>query len=325
MKKVRIGVMGCANIAERMVIPAIKSISDKFDLIAVSSRTNEKAEFFANIFNTLPIVGYENLLDREDLDAIYMPLPTGLHEEWILKALHAGKHVIVEKSLALNYISAQKIINAAKSKGLLLMENFMFKYHKQHQVIWQNFKNDNVGSLRLFRSQFGFPPLGNSNFRYNNSLGGGSLLDAGAYTVMASRWYLGNEQEVISAVLYIDPVNNVDIYGNATLKNKDGIVSQLSFGFDNFYQCNYELWGSKGRLFAEKGFTPKPNESAQIVFENQEQKVITNITPDNHFVNIFKEFYRSIAERDYDPHYNDILDQSKTLSEIKLKAIKIKL
>ncbi len=317
--------MGCANIAERMVIPAVKSIPDKFDLIAISSRTAEKANFFANNFNIQPVVGYENLLDREDIDAIYMPLPTGLHEEWILKALEAGKHVIVEKSLALNYTSAQKIINTAKSKGLLLMENFMFKYHKQHQIVWENLKNANVGSLRLFRSQFGFPPLNNNNFRYDNDLGGGSLLDAGAYTVMASRWYLGNDQEVISAVLYIDPLKNVDIYGNATLKNKDGIVSQLSFGFDNFYQCNYEFWGSTGKLFAEKGFTPKPNEMSQIIFEKQEQKVITNVTPDNHFVNIFKEFYRSVTEHDYELHYNDILDQSKTLSEIRDKAIEIRL
>ena len=317
--------MGCASIAQRMVIPAIISLSNDFELIAISSRTIEKARQFANNFNTLPIEGYENLIDRKDIDAIYMPLPTGLNQEWIANALDAGKHVIAEKSLTLSYEKAQQLVELAESKNLVLMENFMFKYHRQHQIVWETLHKGDLGSIRLFRSQFGFPPLDSSNFRYDNNLGGGSLLDAGAYTVMASRWFLGSDQDVISSVLYIDSVKDVDIYGNVTLQNKNGIVSQLSFGFDNYYQCNYEFLGSKGRIFAEKAFTPKPNEITQILFENKENKITTNITPDNHFMNILKEFQRSIKERDNEPHYKDILDQSKILSEIRKKSIKIKL
>lgn len=325
MTKIRIGIMGCASIAQRMVIPAIKSLCDEFELIAISSRTSEKALQFSKIFNTTPVVGYENLLDRKDIDAIYMPLPTGLNQEWIAKSLIAGKHVIAEKSLALNFDTVQQLVELARSKNLVLMEDFMFKYHRQHQFVWNSLNNNTIGSLRLFRSQFCFPPLNKGNFRYNTKLGGGSLLDAGAYTVMASRWFLGSEQDVISSVLYIDSAQNVDIYGNITLQNKNGIVSQLSFGFDNFYQCNYEFLGSKGRIFAEKAYTPKPNEMTHILIENQANKIINNVTPDNHFVNILKEFHRSIIEHDHEPNYKDILDQSKILSEITKKSIKIQL
>lgn len=179
--------------------------------------------------------------------------------------------------------------------------------------------------MRLFRSQFGFPPLESSNFRYNLRLGGGALLDAGAYTIMASRWFLGSEQEVLNSVLYLDPVRKVDIYGNVTLQSNKGVISQLSFGFDNFYQCNYEFWGSKGRIYAKKAFTPKPKEAAQIMIEKQENTIITNISPDNHFENIFKEFHRSIIEKNYELHYKEILSQSKALTEIREKAIKIQL
>lgn len=317
--------MGCANIAKRMVIPAIKNLPNEFELSAISSRTSEKALKFSKFFNSQPIVGYDNLLDRGDIDAIYMPLPTGLHQEWISNALDSGKHVIVEKSFSLNYSSAQRLIELAKSKGLLLMENFMFKYHKQHQLVWRYLQNEHIGSLRLFRSQFGFPPLDSSNFRYDPKMGGGALLDAGAYSIMASRWFLGCDQKVLNSVLFIDPDRKVDIYGNVTLQSNNGIISQLSFGFDNFYQCNYEFWGAKGRIRVEKAFTPKPNEVTQIVIEKQENKTTTNISPDNHFENIFKEFHRSIIEKNHELHYKDILSQSKTLNEIREKALKIQL
>lgn len=315
--------MGCANIALRMVIPAIKSLSNDFELVAISSRTPQKGLQFAHDFNTSAIIGYENLIDRGDIDAIYMPLPTGLHNEWISKALISGKHVLVEKSLALDFNSTQQLVDLAKSKNLLLMENFMFKYHHQHQFVWENINKGNIGSIKLFRSQFGFPPLNPDNFRYDNDLGGGSLLDAGAYTVMASRWFLGDQQDVISSVLYIDPQKKTDINGCVTLQNSKGIVSQLSFGFDNYYQCNYEFWGSRGRLFVEKAFTPKPFETTQVVLENQEKKVTTNLIPDNHFAKILKEFQQCIEKNDHESKFKDILDQSKTLTEIKEKSEKI--
>jgi dTDP-3,4-didehydro-2,6-dideoxy-alpha-D-glucose 3-reductase len=217
------------------------------------------------------------------------------------------------------------LVELAESKNRVLRENFMFKYHRQHQIVWENLHKGDLGSIRLFRSQFGFPPLDSSNFRYDNNLGGGSLLDAGAYTVMASRWFLGSDQDVISSVLYIDSAKNVDIYGNVTLQNKNGIVSQLSFGFDNFYQCNYEFLGSKGRIFVEKAFTPKPNDITKIIMETQDEKLTRNIKPDNHFVNILKAFHTSIVEHKQESHYKDILDQSRILSIIREKAIKIQL
>ena len=136
MQKIKIGVLGCASIAERSVIPAILSIP-VFELIAVSSRSAEKANKFAQQFNCEAVVGYQNLLNRKDIDVIYIPLPTGLHEEWVLKTLAAGKHILIEKSVASNYFSAKKMVEMARKKGLLLMENFMFLHHQQHQLVKQ--------------------------------------------------------------------------------------------------------------------------------------------------------------------------------------------
>ena len=320
-KKIRIGVLGCASIAKRLVIPAIKELSSEFELIAIASRSYQKAIEFSDHFDAVPIEGYDKLVKRVDIDAIYIPLPTGMHYEWILKALHAGKHVLSEKSITTNYSDTKHIIEVARKNKLLVMENFMFKYHNQHKIVFKNLKSNSLGSIRLFRSQFGFPPMQEGNFRYNNVLGGGSLLDAGAYTIMASRFFLGSNQEVISAVLYNDKKNKIDIFGNASIKNEKGIISQLSFGFDNFYQCNLEFWGSKGRLSLPKAFTPKTDEITKVLIETSNKFDLVEVKPDNHFVKILKTFSELLFNGDYEPVFDDILDQSRTLNDIREKAI----
>lgn len=244
-----------------------------------------------------------------------MPLPTGLHEEWVLKALEAGKHILIEKSLAMNYSSAEKMVQKAKEKGLLIMENFMFLYHGQHQIVKQLIAEDKIGEIRCFRSSFGFPPLPSDNFRYNKKLGGGALLDAAAYTVRASQLFLGNDLEVKAASLNYNE-NGVDIFGGAFLKNKNGLFSEVAFGFDNFYQCNYEIWGNKGKITAHRAFTPAPDFKPLITVEQQGEKFDIEVPAENHFIAILNEFKRCIFENDLQHKYTEILNQSRLLEEI---------
>jgi predicted dehydrogenase len=318
MKKLKIGVLGCANIAKRSVIPAILTIPE-FELIAIASRTAEKAEEFATLFNCEAVTGYQELIDRKDIDVIYMPLPTGLHEEWVMKALEAKKHILIEKSLAMNYSSAKKMVAKAKEKGLLIMENFMFIYHGQHQFVKNLIDKGAIGEIRCFRSSFGFPPLDENNFRYNKKLGGGALLDAAAYTVRASQLFLGDDISVKAANLnYVN--NEVDIYGGAYLSAQSGLFSEVAFGFDNFYQCNYEIWGSKGKITAQRAFTPGENFKPTITLEQQGEIFNYEVDAENHFVNILNEFKRCILENDITDKYEEVLNQSRLLAELKLRS-----
>ncbi|MBL1233705.1 MAG: Gfo/Idh/MocA family oxidoreductase [Flavobacteriales bacterium] len=315
MQKLKIGVLGCANIAKKSVVPAILSISD-FELVAVASRTAEKAQEFANLFGCEAVEGYQKLIDKKDIDVIYMPLPTGLHEEWVLKALEADKHILIEKSLAMNYSSAEKMVQKAKEKGLLIMENFMFLYHNQHQIVKQLIAEGKIGKIRCFRSSFGFPPLPSNNFRYNKKLGGGALLDAAAYTIRASQLFLGNDLNVKAASLNYNE-NDIDIFGGAFLKNKNGLFSEVAFGFDNFYQCNYEIWGSKGKIIAHRAFTPAPDFKPLITVEQQEEKFDIEVPAENHFINILHEFVKNVRKQNYKPKYDEILNQAKLLQEVR--------
>jgi predicted dehydrogenase len=308
--------MGCAAIAERSVIPAFLAVPE-WNLVAVASRAREKAEAFARKFNCEAVTGYENLLDRDDIDAVYMPLPTGLHHEWIIKCLNAGKHVLAEKSIAYDYPSAVKMVELARAKKLVLMEDFMFQYHSQHDFVFELLNKNEIGDIRIFRANFGFPPLPKNNFRYNDKVGGGALLDAAGYTVRATHFILGSNFTVKAANLHIDPETGTNIWGGAFLDNGGDVSAQLGFGFDHFYQCNYDIWGSKGRIFAERAFTPKADYSPLIIVEKQGERKEYPMKPDNHFLGSVREFHRAIVEEDQQKHHQEVLLQSKTLEDIR--------
>lgn len=313
------GVMACADIAQRLVIPAILQ-SDHTRLVAVASRSAEKAGKFAGQFGCEAITGYGKLLERPDIDAIYMPLPTGLHEEWVKRSLEAGKHVLVEKSFALDLASAQRMLDVARSNRLLVMENFMFLHHSQHRFVKELIEAGEIGELRSFRSSFGFPPLDLDNFRYAKHLGGGALLDAAAYTIRASQFFLGDDLEVKAANLVTPEGAEVDIYGGAYLATAGGKFSEVSFGFDNFYQCNYELWGSRGKLTARRAFTAGPGITPVVSLEKQGESFDHQLEADNHFVNLLEVFARCVVAGNYESRYCEIENQSRLLDQVRQLA-----
>jgi NDP-hexose-3-ketoreductase len=316
-KKIRIGVMGCASIAERSMIPAIQTLTNEFELVAIASRTKEKAEKLATKFNCEAIVGYENIVNHQHIDALYLPLPSGLLHDWIPKCLNAGKHVYAEKSIALDSRIALEMIEIARSKNLVLMEGFMFQYHSQHKQVKELIKNGLIGEIRHFSASFGFPPLDNSNFRYDPNLGGGALFDAGAYPVRATFFMLGDQMEISGASLRRINSNNAALFGSAYFNGSNGVGASISFGFDNFYQCNYTLWGSIGKLTVERAFTPGPNLKPKIIVEKNINIQVIEADADNHFEKALVEFKLAISnDGKKEKHYTEIAQQSLTLYQI---------
>jgi NDP-hexose-3-ketoreductase len=322
-KIINIGIIGCANIADRYVIPAIKAMPKEFNLFAVSSRDKKKSMAYALKFEAQSVVGYEELLLIREIDAVYIPLPNSMHYEWVKKSLIKGKHVLVEKSLACNFEEVEKLVSLAKSKGLVLVENFQFRFHPQLDVIKELISSGKIGEVRNIKSSFGFPPFSDSdNIRYSKELGGGALLDAGAYPLKISQELLGQEIFVDSAALSFCPDKQVDIWGNAQLKALDSsIVAQVSFGFDNFYQCSLEVWGSKGIIKAGRIFTCPPSSKATIELTNEDGDEVITINPENHFENMLKYFHKLIhtpllAEVEYASSRH----QSKLISEVYKKS-----
>ena len=308
--------MGCSAFAERAMIPAL-SDCDMTCLVCISSRDAGKAQTAGEKFGCDWCVGYDALLEHPDVDAVYMPLPTGLHAEWCAKALAAGKHLLVEKSFVGNYASAHSLIEQARDRGLLVAENFQFQTHRQWAMIETLIKSGRLGRVHLVRSTFGFPPLPRENFRWNKQLGGGALLDAGAYMAKVSHLLLGPELEVIGASQTVDPATGVDIYGEAMLKNHDGQVSQVAYGFDYFYQCRVEILGTEGKLTGRRVFTAPPGLDVELTLETSAGTERVRVGTDNHYVNMWRKFAMDLQGGDFSPHWDAILEQARLLEDMR--------
>ncbi|HOH98052.1 MAG TPA: Gfo/Idh/MocA family oxidoreductase [Candidatus Cloacimonadota bacterium] len=313
---VNIGVLGCSSFAERFVLPNILELPEYFKLVGIASRSHDKASQCAFKYHTTAYSPYESILDISGIDAIYIPLPNSLHEEWIQKALNRGLHVLVEKPLATNAEAVRALNDFAKSRSLVLLETFQFRFHSQLNWIMDKLQEGIIGDLRCIRSSFGFPPFPDpSNIRYCKELGGGSLLDAGVYPIKISQIFLGNAVSVTSACLHVDAKKGVDTWGGGFLKQKHGdLFSEIAFGFENHYQCSLDLWGSEGRLYTNRIFTAPPGFKPEVTIEQGSKKDIISLPEDNHFKNMLMNFYHQIETKG-DTHYQQNIDQAVLIDE----------
>lgn len=317
MNKLRVGVLGCANIAVRSLGPAFQE-HELYDLAAFAGRDFSKTNEVSKKFGCEALSSYQQLIDRNDIDLVYIPLPNSLHYEWVIKALKSGKHVLCEKSLGCNYSEVESMVNEARRYNKLLIENFQFRFHSQHQFVKNMLINGEIGDIRSFRSSFGFPPFPDSkNIRYDKELGGGALLDAGAYTIKATQFIMGNNFEVKAASLNISEKIGVDIFGGLFMQNTTGQFAQSSFGFDNFYQCNYEIWGSKGKITSTRAFTAPPGFEPTILLEKQGCTSESICLPaDDHFSNLLTHIVKCIELGDFESENLQNLQQAKNIKEV---------
>ena len=289
-KKIKIGVLGCADIAERMVLPAMKELDD-FELVGVASRSKTKAKRLAEKFGTIPYTGYESITEAYP-DAIYIPLPNSLHYYWIKYFLNAGVHVLVEKSMTCNLQETTELNELARAKELVLLENFQFRFHSQLGFIQKLLADGLIGELRNIRSAFGFPPFASKdNIRYIKELGGGALLDAGAYPLKISQIFMNSDVFVDGSELNVSVEFGVDTWGSAFLKSHtNNVTSQIAFGFEHYYQNTLELWGSKGKITANRIFTAGPSVAPKVLVETSSDKNTHVIEPENHFSKMLLHF-----------------------------------
>jgi NDP-hexose-3-ketoreductase len=313
MNKLRVGILGCANIAIKSLAPAFKN-HPSFELIAFAGRDTIKTNETSKKFECEALNSYQLLIDRNDIDLVYIPLPNSLHYEWVMKSLRANKHVLCEKSLGCNYEEVESMVNESRRNNKLLIENFQFRFHSQHQFIKNMIKNGDIGQIRSFRSSFGFPPfLDTQNIRYNSKLGGGALLDAGAYTIKATQFIMGDGFVVKAANLKFSKEMNVDIFGGIYMQNELGEFAELSFGFDNFYQCNYEIWGSKGKVIATRAFTASPGFEPIVIIEKQDSIESKKLPADDHFSNLLTHIIKCIEMDDFETENLQNLQQANNI------------
>lgn len=327
----RIGVLGAAAIAERSVLPSLATLPNHFVVSGIASRSTQRASTLAREYGCKAYDNYGDLIADDQIDAVYIPLPNSLHAEWVTKALQHGKHVLCEKSLACSQAEAIQMVDVATKNNLALIENFQFRFHSQLRKLKELIGVDGtapsvIGSIRAIRCSFGFPPFPDAdNIRYSAKLGGGALLDAGAYTIKAANLLLG--PTILSgASLTVDRSRDIDLHGGGLLISPNtGVTAHLAFGFDHFYQCGVEVWGSEGVLRTNRLFTARASVAPQFEIEsNEKPKQTLALEPDDHFRNMLLHFHDAMDYRSVDvrqDEYDQNLAQATMLEQFRSNAL----
>lgn len=321
--EIKLGILSLSSFAQRTIIPTILQKQTPFSFFAIASRDQNKSDEAAKKYNCKSYASYQELINDDEVEAIYMPLPNSLHHVFILEALSKGKHVLCEKSLGMNLAEVNEMCDLAERNNLALMENFQFRFHPQLQTIKQIIASGKIGAIRCIRSSFGFPPFTDvENIRYKKELGGGALLDTGAYPLKITQEFLGRDLEVVASNLNVEHPYDVDIWGGAYIKQKNGsLFSEIAFGFDHFYQCSLEIWGSKGKMFTNRIFTAHPDFEPELILETNEGKEIIPLPKANHFelmLHHFADLIVSPSKRNDEYHQNRA--QAQLLEQIRIKS-----
>ena len=226
--QIRIGIICPSEIALRRFLPSLAKLS-QFTFVGVAfadfkewdgadddiiASEKQKAENMIKQFGGKLFNSYNSLIESNDVDAIYLPLPPALHFEWAKRALLSGKHILIEKPATTSLEQTKELINIAQEKQLAVHENYMFTFHKQLAAINKVIIQGEIGDVRTYRLSFGFPRRSVNDFRYNKKLGGGALLDCGGYTIKYASILLGETAKLGFAKLNKIEDFNVDVFGS---------------------------------------------------------------------------------------------------------------
>lgn len=294
MKPVRWGILGTANIAKGVVIPAMKQAENTI-LYAIAGRSKEKAETFQEEFAFEKVYDrYEDLLQDPMVDAVYIPLPNHLHKEWTIKAIHQGKHVLCEKPMSGSKEDTIKMIEAARQAGVVLMEAYAYLHSPYIAAIKKEIKEGVIGEIQLIESVF-YTQGYQEDIRIHKETLGGALYDLGCYNT--------------SLILHLMETAPVNIAASAIF-NKEGVdeLCLASFEFangvkasNNSGMCTGGSCGSRFFVYGTEGYIEAPvifNQSGRMSYRiyqhNELKRTETMDVPNNYSLEV-EQMNRCIA------------------------------
>jgi predicted dehydrogenase len=245
-RAVRWGVLSTAHINDKVLAGA--SASPDVDVVAVASRDGRRAEEYA-ARKGIPTAhdSYEALLADDTVDAVYVPLPNGLHHEWTMQALRAGKHVLCEKPYSRRPREVTEAFDEAEQRGLVLSEAFMYRYSPQiRELARQVLEVGVIGDIKMIVSSFSWPTPPTGDVRLDPALDGGSLMDVGVYCVSAAR-LLAGEPTIVAARQVVGPTG-VDTTFAGTLEFAGGVLAHFDSGFHLPNRSHLEIVGAAGSI-----------------------------------------------------------------------------
>ncbi|MDY0394096.1 Gfo/Idh/MocA family oxidoreductase [Virgibacillus halophilus] len=258
--------MAQQKLPKKELLPAF-SRAENATVTAIASRTkNQKAEEIAQHFDIEKVYdSYEALLDDEEIDAVYIPLPNNLHKEWVIKAAEKGKHILCEKPAALHAEEMAEMQTACEKHNVQFVEAFMYRFHPQHERVKEIIDSGEIGKVRFMRASFSFLLESKTGSIKMNPQGGGSIYDVGCYGIHATRNILRMEPESVFVQGIMDTKHHVDTAATGIMTFPDHVQAVFDASFSMARRAEYEVIGEKGRVVVPRAFRPDWFEGQGIV------------------------------------------------------------
>lgn len=229
MKKLKWGILGPGNIA-RDFAKALNRVNG--EVYAVASRNKERAEKFASENNVKKAYGsYDELINDEEIDVIYIATPHSNHYEYMIKSLNNNKHVLCEKAITVNKKELDEALKIAKENNLVLEEAMTIFHMPLYEKVLNKIKNGELGKVNMIQVSFGsFKEYDENNRFFNIDLAGGALLDIGTYALSFARYFLSSMPvEILTTVKKAN--TGVDEQSGIILKTKEDEMAVISLAF----------------------------------------------------------------------------------------------
>lgn len=255
----RWGIIGTAGIARGAFLPGLRAAGGGVP-VAVTGRDLARARQYADANGIeRAIGGYQNLIDDPAVDAVYVPLPNGLHAEWTIQALRAGKPVLCEKPLCGSVADTERVLGAARETGTWLWEAFVFPFHSQIKHVWALLADGVIGELREIQSTFQVLLDRPADIRMSRDLAGGAANDLACYPVRLARLLFAAEYESAwAAARWGGDGVDIDIQGSLGFPGDRRLL--FSCGFGRSFDACTRLLGTAGQIHLSNPFLPGPHD-----------------------------------------------------------------
>lgn len=253
---IRFGILSTASVNAYGFLPHVPRVPGA-RVLAVASRDARAAAAYAKK-HRIPRAygGYDALLSDPDVNAVYIPLPTGMHHEWTLRALRAGKHVLCEKPMAASRAQAQAVAAEVAKTGLVFSEGYHYMHHPLFARIQDIVSSGGIGDLRAVRASFGVPLADKSKVQFDPDLGGGALRDTGCYPVSFVHALAGGGQARVLQARARRTPSGVDGALRAELLFDDSVRALIKCSIEQYMPMHASVHGTRGDLFVMTPFTP---------------------------------------------------------------------
>jgi predicted dehydrogenase len=277
-KPINWAILGAGSFARKHLGPAIHAASGA-QLVALGTSSPEKAAPFQSFATNIRVhLNYDDLLADAGVDVVYIPLPNHLHIDWAMKALRAGKHVLVEKPVAMKAAQIDPLIALRNETGLTCSEAYMIAHHPQWHRVGHMIADGAIGQLRHVDGIFTYKNPDLTNVRFDPAKGGGSLPDIGVYTIGATRLATGLDPIEITHT-DIDYVNDVDITARVSARY-DGFTAHWVTSMNTHATQSMTFLGSEGRIRVTAPFNAGSYGEAQVELTQNDGSVRTERWPD---------------------------------------------